>query len=189
VKYLDRYLRDRRIGQAARWVPLGARVLDVGCHDGALFRALGWSLGAGLGLDAALVGPLSGERYELVPGSFPQDVPADAGEFDAITMAAVFEHVPLDEQAAVVDACWRYLTPGGVVILTVPAPLVDPILDVLSAVRVLDGMEHHQHFGFRPADLGPLFTGRGFELTRRSVFQLGLNNLFVFTKPADASLG
>ncbi|MGI9051870.1 MAG: class I SAM-dependent methyltransferase [Ilumatobacteraceae bacterium] len=183
MKYFDRYLRDRRIGQIARRVPLGARVLDVGCHDGALFRALGWSLAAGLGLDDALVGPLSGERYRLVPGSFPADVPADAGEFDAITMAAVFEHIPTDEQADVVDACWRYLPPGGVVVLTVPSPIVDRILDVLSAVRMIDGMAHHQHYGFRPADLVPLFSGGGFALTHRGVFQLGLNNVFVFTKP------
>jgi len=105
-------------------------------------------------------------------------------------MAAVFEHIPVEEQAGVVDACWGHLSPGGVVVITVPAPIVDPILEVLSAVRLIDGIEHDQHFGFRPADLGPLFTGRGFELVHRGVFQLGLNNLIVFAKSdSRASVG
>ena len=38
---VDRWIRDLRIGRAIRSIPPGARVLDVGCHDGALFRALG----------------------------------------------------------------------------------------------------------------------------------------------------
>ncbi len=183
MKFLDRYLRDRRLDQVVRRIPPGARVLDVGCHDGAMFRALGHSLREGWGVDAALVGPLDGPRYRLLPGSFPNDMPSDAGVFDAVTMAAVFEHIPTDEQPAVAKACWELLVDGGQVVLTVPSPLVDPILDVLAATRIIDGIEHHQHFGFQPADLVPLFTGHGFELAHRHSFQLGLNNLFVFVKP------
>lgn len=188
VKYLDRYLRDRRLDQVVRRIPPGARVLDVGCHDGALFRALGHSLREGLGLDPGLVGPLTGERYRLLPGSFPQDVPSGAGGFDAITMAAVFEHIPTDEQSAVAKACWELLVDGGQVVLTVPSPLVDPILDVLAATRIIDGLEHDQHFGFEPADLEPLFVRQGFDLAHRHSFQLGLNNVFVFVKPVGSTI-
>ncbi|MGI9031749.1 MAG: class I SAM-dependent methyltransferase, partial [Ilumatobacteraceae bacterium] len=161
MKYFDRYLRDRRIDQVVRRIPPGARVLDVGCHDGALFRALGPALREGVGIDAALAGELSGPGYHLIPGSFPEDLPDDCGQFDAIAMAAVFEHIPTDQQAGVVTACWKRLVDGGQVILTVPSPLVDPILDVLAVVRVIDGIEHHQHFGFQPAHLAPLFTSKG----------------------------
>ena len=38
---LDRLIRDWRIGWSSAPCPLRARVLDVGCHDGALFRRLG----------------------------------------------------------------------------------------------------------------------------------------------------
>jgi len=161
-------------------------VLDVGCHDGALFRALGHSLREGLGVDAGLVGPLTGPNYRLVPGSFPDAVPPDAVGFDAVTMAAVFEHIPTDEQDALVKTCWDALVDGGQVVLTVPSPLVDPLLDVLAATRIIDGIEHHQHFGFKPADLEPLFVRHGFELAHRHSFQLGLNNVFVFVKPAGS---
>lgn len=189
MKYLDRFLRDRRLDQIVRRIPPGARVLDVGCHDGALFRALGHSLRDGFGLDADLVGPLTGPRYRLEPGMFPSDVPDDVGTFDAITMAAAFEHIPTGQHEAVATACWELLADGGQVVLTVPSPLVDPILDTLVALHIADGMEHGQHFGFQPADLVPLFTGHGFELTHRHTFQLGLNNLFVFTKPGEEARG
>jgi SAM-dependent methyltransferase len=187
VKYLDRYLRDRRLDQVVRRIPPGARVLDVGCHDGALFRVLGHSLREGLGIDAALAGPLTGPNYRLVPGSFPDALASDAGGFDAVTMAAVFEHIPIDQQDAVAKACWDLLVDGGQVVLTVPSPLVDPILDVLAATRIIDGLEHDQHFGFEPADLEPLFVRHGFDLAHRHSFQLGLNNLFVFVKPVGST--
>lgn len=184
MKLLDRVLRDWRIARAMSQIPPGAEVLDIGCHDGQLFRSIGPALRSGVGMDADLVGELEGDRYRLFPGHFPEDLPADAGPFDVVTMLAVFEHVPTEAQASVVDACWESLKPGGIVVITVPSPLVDPMLDVLIKLRILDGMEADQHHGFVPSDLGPLFHGRGFVTTLDQTFQLGLNNLLVFTRPA-----
>ncbi len=183
MKLLDRTLRDWRIARATSQIPPGAEVLDIGCHDGALFRSLGPALRRGVGMDADLVGELEGERYHLYPGHFPDDLPADGGPFDAVTMLAVFEHIPNEAQAAVAAAIWDAVKPGGVVVITVPSPMVDPMLDVMIKLRILDGMETDQHHGFVPADLTPLFTSQGFELTLEERFQLGLNNLFVFTRP------
>jgi SAM-dependent methyltransferase len=157
-------------------------VLDVGCHDGALFRAIGFGLRHGVGIDSDLLGEMRAATYRLIPGRFPDDLPADVGPFDVVTMLAVFEHVPTAEQGAVVQACWRVLNDGGRVIVTVPSPAVDRILDVLVATHLIDGMEHEQHFGFDPADLPAVFESAGFRLEHRHRFQLGLNNLFVFVK-------
>jgi SAM-dependent methyltransferase len=183
VKLLDRVLREWRIARATSQIPPGAEVLDVGCHDGQLFRTLGPALRSGVGLDADLVGELEGDRYRLYPGHFPDDLPGDAGPFDAVTMLAVFEHIPTEAQADVVAACWEVLKPGGVVVITVPSPLVDPMLDVMIKFRILDGMEADQHHGFVPSDLEPLFVAQGFVPTLDQTFQLGLNNLVTFTKP------
>jgi SAM-dependent methyltransferase len=182
VNRVDRLLQDWRIGKAVRWVPPGARVLDVGCHDGALFRRLGPALGHGLGLDPALVGPISGERYELQPGSFPADAPDEPDSFDAVTMLAVLEHVPSDQQPVLADAVHRLLRPGGRLILTVPSPRVDSILDVLTRLRILDGMEAEQHYGFQPDDVEPLMLGAGLTLAEHTTFQARLNHLFVFER-------
>jgi SAM-dependent methyltransferase len=183
MKLLDRVLRDWRIAQATSQIPPGAEVLDVGCHDGALFRAIGPALRRGLGVDGDLLGELEGERYLLRPGHFPEAVGAHEGPFDVVTMLAVFEHIPVEAQASIVRSCWDLLRPGGMVVITVPAPLVDTILDVLMQLRLLDGMETDQHYGFEPSDLVPLFTDGGFETMVERRFQLGLNNLFVFRRP------
>lgn len=183
MRMLDRALRDWRVAVAVAEIPPGARVLDVGCHDGALFRAIGPGLREGLGLDPALVGVLEGERYRLLPGRFPDDVPDDAGPFDAITMLALFEHIPPEDQPGVVEACAKLLVSGGLVVLTVPSPAVDPVLDALVKVGLADGMAHEEHYGFRTESLVPLFRDGGFEVVSTRRFQLGMNNAFVFRAP------
>jgi len=183
LKLLDRALRDWRIARAASQIPPGAEILDIGCHDGQLFRSLGPALRSGIGMDADLVGELEGDRYRLFPGHFPEDLPGDVGPFDAVTMLAVFEHIPTEAQTDVVEACWKVLKPGGVVIITVPATLVDPMPDVMIKFRIIDGMEVDEHHGFVPADLEPLFVAQGFVPMLHQAFQFGLNNLVTFTKP------
>jgi hypothetical protein len=56
------------------------------------------------------------------------------------------------------------------------------VLRVLKTLRLIDGMALEQHHGFRPSEVGPLFEAVGMKLTVRRRFQLGLNNLFVFSK-------
>jgi hypothetical protein len=72
-------------------------------------------------------------------------------------------------------------------VITVPSPLVDPILDVLRALRVLDGMETEQHYGFKPSETKRLFGDAGFVLEKHEKFELGLNELFVFRRPDVAT--
>jgi len=184
---LDRVLQRWRIRHAARWVPDGARVLDIGCFDDSLFRYLGRRLGLGLGLDPLLARPVDGERFRLRQGSFPR-MRAEEGPFDVITMLAVLEHVPGDELIGWAQTCFDVLVPGGLVVATVPAPAVDTILDVLIRLRVLHGMSVEEHHGFEP-DMAPrVFSRAGFTVIQRKRFQLGLNNLFVFARPAGIRL-
>lgn len=179
MKALDRWIQSWRVARAARHVPAGARVLDVGCFDGALFRRLGDRLGEGVGLDPLLPAAVEGERYRLLPGSFPAALP-DGEPFDAVTFLAVLEHVPEGELAAVARACAAALRPGGVVIATVPSPTVDRILALLLALRLIDGMSLEEHHGYDPGATPRVFAESGFSLEAHERFQLGLNNLFVF---------
>jgi 2-polyprenyl-3-methyl-5-hydroxy-6-metoxy-1,4-benzoquinol methylase len=181
VKALDRWLQSWRIAKARRWIPNGARVLDVGCADGALFRQLSARVREGVGVDPDLPAAREWNGYRLVPGVFP-DVPVGPTPFDAITMLAVLEHVPRDQQTRVARGCAAALAPGGRLIISTPAPLVDRILDVLAFLRLIDGMSLEEHYGFEPAETPRIFEAAGLELEHHGRFQLGLNHLFVLRK-------
>jgi 2-polyprenyl-3-methyl-5-hydroxy-6-metoxy-1,4-benzoquinol methylase len=183
VKRLDRFIRDQRIARAVRFIRPGSRVLDIGCHDGQLFRVVGPALREGIGLDPDLAGNLEGRNYVLRPGRFPDDAPDETETFDAVCALAVLEHIVGSERVGFATAIARLLRAGGEAILTVPAPTVDRMLDVMMRTRIIDGMEAGQHHGFQTAEVEPLFTGAGLALERHETFQLGLNHLFVFRKP------
>jgi 2-polyprenyl-3-methyl-5-hydroxy-6-metoxy-1,4-benzoquinol methylase len=100
-------------------------------------------------------------------------------------MLAVLEHVPRNEQADLAKACARVLRPGGRLIITTPSPTVDYLLRVLKVMRLIDGMALEQHYGFWPSEVAPLFETAGLKLALRTTFQLGLNNLFVFSNPGS----
>ncbi len=116
----------------------------------------------------------------LIPGYFPYDFEADT-RFDVITMMAVIEHIPMKFHYDVTEACWRYLKPGGHIILTVQHQRVDKLLDLLKGIRVVEGFSMHEHYGFDPESLSNIFNR--WTLIERKRWGFGLNNLFIFEKP------
>ncbi|OGA37299.1 MAG: hypothetical protein A3G80_10510 [Betaproteobacteria bacterium RIFCSPLOWO2_12_FULL_62_13b] len=185
MNVIDRALQRRRIAKAKPYIPHGASVLDVGCGDGALFKQLKGQIGRGVGIDPALASSERTDSRWLISGRFPADVP-DAGPYDVITMLAVVEHLSAEEQRRLAAACARLLKPGGCLIITVPSRLVDPLLRLLKFMRVLDGMCLDDHHGFEARETPSLFCGGGLELVKHEIFQLGLNNLFVFQRPVGS---
>jgi SAM-dependent methyltransferase len=185
MNWLDRVLQQWRIRHAVRWIPDNARVLDVGCFDDTLFRQLQPRLGAGVGIDPRLEEAVEGLRFRLVPGAFPDASPPGAC-FDVITMLAVLEHVSAEEMDEWARSCIALLEPGGLVVATVPAPVVDTILDKLMRLRLLHGMDTDQHHGADPALIAAAFELAGFTVVAKKRFQLGLNNVFVFSSPTSS---
>ena len=182
---LDRWIQRWRIAKVRRFIEPDSRVLDIGCHDGALFRRLGDRLGAGVGVDPLLEAERRAERYRLLPGTFPEAL-AGEREFDVVTLLAVLEHIPLEGQAERAEAIREHLKPGGRLVITVPSPAVDRILDVLRTLRLVHGMSLEEHYGFEPASVPDIFS-RGFDLETARTFQLGLNHLFVFRRRPSAA--
>jgi len=179
MKPLDRFLQRWRARVAAPWVPRGARLLDVGCADGVLLAQLGERIASAVGVDPDAQ-PTRSARTEIRRESFPGAEPFAAASFDCVAILAVLEHVP--DPPALARECQRVLAPGGCVIITVPHPFVDRILDVLMALHLLDGMEAEAHHGFDPGSVVPVFEGAGFRTRVVRPFQLGLNRLFVFDR-------
>jgi SAM-dependent methyltransferase len=185
MKQGDSVLQSWRIRMAAPYIPKAAHVLDIGCSDGALFRVLKDRIASGVGIDTAAV-PDDYGSFRFIRGYAPEALPA-ADRYDAITLLAVLEHIPLDAQRKLASACARLLNPGGRVICTVPSPKVDTLIHLGQRLKVLDGMAEHEHYGFEPGHTPRLFTDQGFTMRRRQRFQLGLNNLFVFATTRDCS--
>ena len=185
IKQGDSVLQSWRIRKAAPYIPRGAHVLDIGCSDGALFRALGGRIASGLGIDTATV-PADHGSFQFIQGYAPAALPR-GDRYDAITMLAVLEHIPPDAQRDLAASCLSLLRPRGRIVCTVPSPKVDTLIHLGRRLGLLDGMAEHEHYGFKPADTVRLFTDRGFALRRAQRFQLGLNNLFVFARAGDDS--
>jgi len=180
LKAVDRMLQRWRIVKVRPYIRKQARVLDIGCADGALFRILHNRIGSGVGVDPALDRTVESDRFQLIAGPLPTTLaPA---QFDAVTLLAVVEHLPADMLPALRDQCSRLLKPGGVLLITVPAVRVDGILRVLTRLRLVAGMSLHEHHGFDPTEVPRWFGGMGLTLVTAKTFQLGLNNLFVFRK-------
>jgi SAM-dependent methyltransferase len=184
VRHADRWLQQWRIAKALPFLEPRARVLDIGCATGELLRRVAGLADGSIGVDPTLSHAASFGAFRLVRGVFPDDVPPDAGPFDAITMLAVLEHVPEAAYASLAEGAHRLLKPGGRLIITVPAPAVDHILTVLKTLRVIDGMSLEEHHGYDVDTTGRIFAPPRFALEVRRRFQLGLNNLFVFRREA-----
>lgn len=186
MKALDKLLRVWRTRAALKVAPpdMGS-VLDIGCgDDGYLLRRL--KAARRDGLDPALLIEHQEPGLHLARGMFPFDLGRVGmnGPYDAIFSLAVFEHLDDNALSAARAALPDLLCPGGRLVITVPHPFVDRILDVLMFLRLIDGQAVEEHHGFEPADLAGLCSER-VRLVSRSRFQLGLNNLFVFERTAD----
>jgi len=73
------------------------------------------------------------------------------------------------------------LSDNGQLIVTVPHPFVDKILEGLMLLKLIDGQALEEHHGFDPKSLVTLLA-KHLQLKSRKTFQFGLNNLFVFEK-------
>jgi 2-polyprenyl-3-methyl-5-hydroxy-6-metoxy-1,4-benzoquinol methylase len=184
MKSLDRFIQRRRFAHASRYIGTGVRLLDVGTSDGALSEWLGPRVKSGVGVDPKPQGSRKGDNYVVLERSLP-GLDLDQA-FDVVTLLAVIEHIPRSDQMALAEECAAVLVPGGRLVATTPAQAADRVLDALRALRLIDGMELDEHYGFAPQEVPALFEDVGLRLLHQSRFELGLNHLFVFEKRASS---
>jgi SAM-dependent methyltransferase len=165
---------------AARWIPQGSRVLDIGCHQGEFLLWLGGKIAPSVGFDPLYKETTSSERHQFFAQNFQEGIPFEDNSFDAIILLATIEHI--HEKSSIARESERLLRAGGRVIITVPSLLVDKILDILIFLRIVDGMSLEEHHGFMPDELPSIFIPEGFRLRKKQKFQFGLNNLYVFER-------
>jgi SAM-dependent methyltransferase len=179
MRPLDRLLQRWRMAKALPFVRRGDRLLDVGCGDLSLIGRVADCVASAVGVDPRTE-PREDGKVRLLRGRFPDDFEFPAASFDCVTLLAVLEHAEEPERLA--RECHRVLAPGGRVVLTVPHPAVDPLVDVLRRLRLVDAMSFEEHHGFDVAQTQRIFGGAGFRTLAARAFQLGLNRLYVFER-------
>ena len=92
MRKLDRLLQRWRGGVARPWVSPGAKVLDIGCHQGEFLHGLGESIGPSVGMDP-LASQQPGDRHCFLSEPFREPAPFPDASFDAIVMLATLEHI------------------------------------------------------------------------------------------------
>ena len=188
MTFLDTWIQQLRIKKIIKYIPDQSFVLDIGCHNGELFTSLGNKLKSGIGIDPLIKARITTDKYILIPGYFPEDWHQNI-RFDCITLLAVLEHVPIHLQETFVRKCFEILNDNGRIIITVPSRKTEIILSILQGLHLIKGMSLDEHYGFDEKAVIPLLQASGFQLVKHEQFQLGLNNLFIFTKIIQVSPG
>lgn len=184
MKLIDKILRKWRVHVALQAMPHDVnRVFDIGCDDGYLLKYIDNGSMQLDGCDPRLSSEPPSPRYNLFRGPFPAVLEKNPprGPYDSIFALAVFEHFTAKDLADSSQCISEMLSEQGVLIVTVPHPYVDKILDILSFLKMIDGQALEEHHAFNPESLVSSLETH-LRLISRRTFQLGLNNLFVFKK-------
>lgn len=180
---LEGFLARRRARMVSRLLrdeaPVGA-LLDVGCGSHPFFL-LQAPAAEPVGVDKLV--PPEGRRIAGVR-LLHHDVETDArlpfadDHFDAVTMLAVFEHIPRDPLIRLLADIRRVLRPEGTFVMTTPAGWTDPLLRAMARVGLVSSEEIDEHQDRYDHDLiRDYLTRAGFDPAemRFGSFMLGAN--------------
>ncbi len=122
---LSTYARRKKVEHFFRRVPKDSRILEIGCGDAWLGRRLaseGWEHYTGMDLapPADIVGNILDWR----------SLGMEPDSFEVIVAFEVVEHVPCFQEM------YDLLTPGGLLMLTTPAPDMDWFCKLLEALHL-----------------------------------------------------
>jgi SAM-dependent methyltransferase len=126
--YVERFIRETITSFVSLDSLRGKRLLDFGCGTGASTVILGRMLPettiVGIELDAELLvlAKARAAHHGLRNVSFqaspaPDALPPDVGNFDALYLSAVYEHLLPNERATLIPLLWSQLAPGGLLFI------------------------------------------------------------------------
>lgn len=136
------YAGDKfEFGWAARQVPVGSKVLDIGCGAGAFAANLKHADFTGLEFSPLARGIAVTNGLDVLDESAEEHSAKNSGKYQTVTCFQVLEHV--SDPAGLLKAISECLTPGGRAIISVPAE--DSLLG-LSTDGLFNLPPHHVTF-------------------------------------------
>ena len=153
------------------------RILDIGCGQVPYFL-LHTEFVEKIGLERSPAGDYEGIVLVATDVERIGHLPFADRTVDVVTMLAVVEHLSPEGLIGLLIDIRRVLKPGGRLVVTTPAHWVDPILTIMSKLRLVSPMEIDEHKKtYSPGELRERFVGAGFSeaSVEAGLFELGMN--------------
>ena len=189
LKLLDCVLQRLRIRRVRRHIRSGDIVLDFGCNDGRLFQQLGHLMAGGIGIDHE---PCSGdiwkgmeENFQFQLGGLELLTRENLPQVNLVTALAVVEHLQEGQISEFARRLAELIEPNGRILLTIPHPMVDHIVHLGMALKLLSGVSIDDHHGLNPHTAKDLIEKEGWHLEHWTRFQIGLNNEMLFFRTSS----
>ncbi len=180
LRFLDEMIKRWRFRVAEPKVPIHSRVLDIGTADGSWLSYLGSRIQPSVGIDPEASERTTPEGHRILKCTL-ESLPVNES-FDCVTALAVLEHLTLDELGRFGEQLFSHTTDNATLVVTVPSPAVDRILDVAIKLRLLNGMEADEHHGLEVNEIPRVLGESGWSVGSARRFELRLNNLFTFVR-------
>jgi SAM-dependent methyltransferase len=169
-------LRDERCDMVLRFCR--GRLLDIGCGNNQLVKKYGCG-SVGVDVHDFGAGALIIEDTRQLP--FPDR------SFQTVSLVASLGHIPKPIRRDVLKEVWRILSKDGVVLITEIAPWLGVIRHKLAwwdRDQTERGIKAEEDLGLTSRAVIDQVEATGFVFSERKRFVLGLNNLYLFKKPA-----
>jgi len=165
-------------------------IVDIGCGRHPLFLASS-DFAEKIGLDKSFPSsdsqPISSDNIRLVRHDIEEDgnLPLKSNCCDVVTMLAVIEHLEPERLKPLFAEICRVLKPGGIYIITTPAPWSDTLLRTMAKLKLVSSAEIDEHKGvYDRTSIFAMLVSACFrkEHIRGGYFELGLNVWAAATK-------
>ena len=176
----DKFLQFWRYRKVVGLIPVNCVLADLGCGRGDFLRYMRSRIAVGYGIDTKIAISDGGGNLYFKEADLNKSIPLNDKSIDVVTSLAVLEH--LHTPTVFVKEIFRILKPDGICIITTPAPMSKPLLELLAyRLKIISerDIRDHKHY-FCREDLRELFSDFG--TLQISSFQGGLNTLVVAKK-------
>jgi len=181
-KIADKLLHKLRSSKAAKYIKPGSIICDLGCgREGNFLKEIEKTISRGFGFDFFVDNSFGSDKIKLQDLDLNNNIPLPDFSVDVVTAMAVLEH--LNNYEAFIGEIYRILKKNGILILSTPSQLADPVIKTLGFLGLIDKKQAYDHKKyFNKKQLLRILKEAGFAGVTVSRFQFGFNQLVIGRK-------